>query len=165
MSYDVQIARLGLNAVFDLKGSADTLRNWADDALPVFPGQPNTRTAQDGVELYHIGRDHWLVRANLNLEKALIGQLQPTACPDDVSIVQVSDTLTFFRVTGPQAYDVIAIACPLDLHETVFAQDAVTYTELFGLKALVMRCDSGFEFAVEQSFGDMIEDYLARAVA
>ncbi len=165
MSYDVKIAREGLSALFDLKGSSTAIKAWVGDALPKLPERPNTRTARDTVELYYIGQNHWIARAPLDREAALGAQLGPADCPADISIVRVSDTLTFFRITGPQAAEVMAIACPLDLHDTAFGPDAVTYSELFGLKALVMRCEGGFEFAVEQSFGDMIEDYLARATA
>lgn len=163
MRYDVTLQRCGLSAVFDLKGAADALRDWAGDMLPPLPDHPNTRTAEGEVELYHIGRDHWLARAPLAQEEMLEAQLKPGACPADISIVRVSDTLSFFRVTGPDAPQVMAIACPLDLHEIVFGADAVTYSELFGLKALVLRCEGGFECAVEQSFGDMVEDYLTRS--
>ncbi len=163
MSYDVQIARLGIDAVFDLKGTSDAMGAWIKDTLPAFPARPNTRTERDGVALYYIGRNHWLARAPLDAEERLEQSLKPAGCPADISIVRVSDTLTLFRVTGPDATEVMAIACPLDLHDTVFAQDAVTYSELFGLKALVMRCEGGFECAVDQSFGDMVGDYLTRA--
>ncbi|WP_170765101.1 sarcosine oxidase subunit gamma [Ruegeria lacuscaerulensis] len=165
MSYKVNIARQSLNALFDLKGSPAAILTWVEGALPALPERPNSRTRRDALDLYHIGRDHWIVRAPLGLEGRLETQLRPTDCPADISIVRVSDTLTFFRVTGLQAADVMAIACPLDLHDTAFDADAVTYSELFGLKALVMRCEGGFEFAVEQSFGDMITDYLTRATA
>ncbi len=165
MSYDVTIQRCGLTALFDLKGAAEAVGAWAGDGVPRFPDRPNHRTEQDGAELFHIGRDHWILRAPLDQEEALETRLNPTGCPADISIVRVSDTLTFFRVTGADAAQIMAIACPLDLHDSVFGPDAVTYSEVFGLKALVMRYQDGFEFAVEQSFGDMIDDFLARAVA
>ena len=165
MSYDVQITRLPLNALFDLKRVATAIKSWAGLGLPALPNLPNTRTRQDAVELFYIGRDHWIVRAPLDQEELLENQFKPANCPADISIVRVSDTLTFFRITGLQAGEIMAVACPLDLHESEFGPDAVTYSEVFGLKALVMRCDGGFEFAVEQSFGDMVEDYLARAIA
>ncbi|MFA3918452.1 sarcosine oxidase subunit gamma [Ruegeria hyattellae] len=165
MSYDVTLQRCGLDALFDLKGKAGAIRDWAGDTLPHWPDRPNTRTSGGALELCHIGRDHWLARAPLEQEEMLEAQFQPATCPAEISIVRVSDTLSFFRVTGPDAPEVMAIACPLDLHEAAFGVDAVAYTEVFGLKALVLRCAGGFEFAVEQSFGDMVEDYLTRATA
>ncbi|WP_298854114.1 sarcosine oxidase subunit gamma family protein [uncultured Ruegeria sp.] len=165
MSYDVTFQRCGISALFDLKGAVDAVEAWVGDALPDFPDRPNYRTGKDGKELFFIGRDHWLARAPLEQEVALEARLKPTDCPVDISIVRVSDTTTFFRVTGPDAGEILAIACPLDLHDSMFDAEAVTYTEVFGLKALVMRCKDGIEFGVEQSFADMIEEYLSRATA
>ncbi len=165
MSYDVNIRRHGPWALFDLKGAAGKVWEWAGDTLPTQPGRPNSRTVKGGFELFFIGRDHWILRAPIEKEAVLNEALKPENCPPDISIVRVSDTLTFFSVTGPQMADVMAIATPLDLHPRQFADDTVTYTEAFGLKALIQRCDGGFEFAVERSFGDMVADCLARASA
>jgi sarcosine oxidase subunit gamma len=165
MGYDVNIRRQGLSALFDLKGAADQITAWAGTHLPPLPGAPNSRSEKDGMQLFFIGPDHWILRAPIAQEDALAGALKPETCPADISIVRVSDTLTFFDLTGPDAAEVMAVACPLDLHPSVFGADSVTYTETFGLKALVQRVEGGFEFAVEQSFGNMVTDFLNRAVA
>ncbi|WP_166417169.1 aminomethyltransferase family protein [Cochlodiniinecator piscidefendens] len=165
MGYNVTINRQGLSALFDLKGKKGAMSDHAGGILPVFPDQHNTYTQSAGSTLFHIGRNHWILRGDISAEDTLISTLKPDQAPSDVSIVQVSDTLTFFSVVGADAAQVMSIACPLDLHSSVFGADAVTYTEVFGLKALVLRQEGGFEFAVEQSFGDLIQDYLDRAIA
>ncbi|KIC07625.1 sarcosine oxidase subunit gamma [Leisingera sp. ANG-M1] len=165
MSYDVQIKRHGLHALFDLKGAAADVWDWAGGTLPAQPERPNSRTVKGELDLFYIGRNHWILRAPIEQEEALAAALKPVDCRPDISIVLVSDTLTFFTVIGPQAADVMAVASPLDLHPRQFAEDAVTYTEIFGLKALVQCCGGGFEFAVEQSFGNLVVDYLARTTA
>lgn len=165
MSYDVQIERHGLQALFDLKGAAADVWDWASGTLPAQPERPNSRTVKGELELFYIGRNHWILRAPIEQEETLAAALKPEDCRPDISIVRVSDTLTFFSVTGPQTADVMAAATPLDLHPRQFGEDAVTYTEFFGLKALIQRCGDGFEFAVEQSFGNLVVDYLARTTA
>ena len=90
--------------------------------------------------------------------------LKPADAPANISIVKISDTLAFFEVVGVDADQIMAIACPMDLHPSVFGSNDVSYSEVFGLRALIMRRGDGFEFAVEQSFGTMIEDYLRRAL-
>lgn len=164
MPYSAQIKRLSPYALFDLKGTKEDLAAWAQ-ALPAFPSQPNTLTHSNGVALCLTGPNRWLLRADLAREDDLLGVLRPEEAPPEISIVRVSDTLTFFRITGADAEQIVSIGCPLDLHADVFGNDAITYTELFGIKALILRCDDGFECAVEQSFGDMIADYLARTMA
>ena len=105
------------------------------------------------------------MRAPLGAEAELESKLRPATAPPEISIVRVSDTPTFFRVTGPDADEVRATGCPLDLHPKSFGKNAVSFTEFFAVKALVLRCEGGFDVAVEQSFGDMISDYLRRVTA
>ena len=164
MPYDAQIDRLPPFALFDLKGPAEVLTAWAT-GLPDMPGVPNTLSRNGEGELCHTGPNRWLLRAPLSREDDLETALRPAEAPPEISIVRVSDTLTFFRLTGPDAAQVLSIGCPLDLHPEAFDADAVTFTEFFGIKALVLRCEDGFDCAVEQSFGDMIADYLSRAMA
>ncbi|MCV6591321.1 MAG: sarcosine oxidase subunit gamma [Silicimonas sp.] len=162
MAYDVEILRLSPFALFDLKGAAEALEDWAPE-LSGLPGDPNALARNGEVLHCHVGPQHWLLRAPLEEENRLDAALRPNTAPPEISLVRVSDTLTFFRLTGPDAGEVLSIGCPLDLLPGVFGDTAVSFTELFGLKALVLRCAGGFEIAVEQSYGDMIADYLARA--
>lgn len=165
MAYHAEIQRLGAMALFDLKGSEADLSEWCGDALPPFPASPNTSTENNGATLLHIGRQHWLLVADLSRETVLEAQLKPTEAPPEISIVRVSDTQCFFRITGADADQILSIASPLDVHPTVFPENGSSFTEAFGLKALVLRCPDGFLLAVEQSFGDMLDDYLSRATA
>jgi sarcosine oxidase subunit gamma len=110
-----------------------------------------------------IGPDHWILRAGIEQEPVLIAALNPSAAPADVSVVVVSDTLTFFTITGVDAAWIMGVICPLDLHPSVFADTRVTYCEILGLKALVSRIADGFEIAVDQSFGDFVADCLEHA--
>ena len=162
MPYDVKFKRLETQAIFDLKGPREELSTWAGEALPVFPERPNSRTKADGTALMYIGPNRWLLRADLKKEEALDAALRPAESPPEISIVRVSDTLAWFRITGPDAAEVMAVACPMDLHDSRFGPDGASYTEAFGLKALVTRCEGGFDLAVEQSFGPMVTDCLAR---
>jgi heterotetrameric sarcosine oxidase gamma subunit len=164
MTYDVQIDRLPIYALFDLKGPQKELRTWTKGALK-FPDAPNTLSRRGSVVLCHLGPKRWLLRDDLRNETSHSETLKPDEATTNISIVRVSDTQTFFSITGPDALEVMSIGCTLDLHPSVFGPDTVSYTEFFGIKALVLRCDGGFECAVEQSYGNMIEDFLTRAIA
>ena len=149
-------------ALFDLKGTESALRNWTL-TLPIFPANPNTMTPGTP-ELLHIGRNHWLLRAPLSEEPTLDNALKPAQSPADISIIRLSDNQCFFSITGPDADQILSIATSLDIHPSAFPDNAVTYSEAFGLKALISRHQDGFLIGVEQSFGDMIEDYFAKAM-
>lgn len=163
MSYDVDIRKLGLSAIFDLKGSMDDLRPRIADLVPAFPDRTNTAMGSGDLELYWVGPDHWLLRGPIEREAELLKSIDPSSAPEGVSIVLVSDILAIFRIAGPDADRIMAIASPLDTHRNAFPANGVTFTEAFGLKALVIRRDDGFELGCDQSYGDMVADYLERA--
>ena len=165
MGYAAEISRIGAMTLFDLKGEQKAVAGWAGEALPSFPSVPNTSASKDDMDLLFLGPDHWLLRAPLDREAELDIALRPTDAPSNISIVRISDTQTFFSITGPDAEQIISIASPLDVHPSVFPENGATLTEAFGLKALIMRKSDRFWLAVEQSFGDMIEDYLNRAMS
>ena len=164
MTYDVAITPLEISALFDLKGAPADLAAWAGDTLPAFPVQPNTLIRMGERTLLWTGQNRWLLRAPLVEEAALLAVLRPEEVPAAISIVHVSDTLSFFAITGPDAAAVMAIASPLDLHADVFPETGATFTEAFGLRALVLRRDGGFELAVDRSFAPMVEEYLGRII-
>lgn len=163
MGYDVQIHRLELNAVIDMQGEEKAIKNWVKGKLPPFPETPNTASADDELELYWIAPERWLLRSVIENEDHMLKITQPDSAPVDLSIVQVSDAFCFFIIVGPDAGEIISTACPMDHHNTVFPDNGVSYTNLFGIKGLLIRVENGFEIAVESSHADMIEDYLIRA--
>jgi hypothetical protein len=57
-----------------------------------------------------------------------------------------------------------SIASPLDIHDSVFPDNGVTYTDAFGLKAPVVRCEDRFEIGTDRSYFDMMGDCFARAI-
>ena len=151
MAYNVQISGLALTAMFDLKGPQTSVGRWLTAKDPAFPEVPNTASAANELELYWIGKDHWILRAPLEREADILSR--PVA--GDISVVLISDTLSFFRVAGPDAADILAIASPLDTRLNAFPGTGVTFTEAFGLKALVIRRPVGFDLTVERSFADV----------
>ena len=160
MAYNVKVERLELRAVFDLKGDQTLAAAWLGDGGPDFPAAANTFSSAGASELLWIGPDHWLLRAPASQEASILAR----GIPDELSVVHVSDTFASYLVTGSDAAQIMAIACPLDLHPGTFPENGATYTEAFGLEALICRRPDGYELSIERSFGDMLEDYLTRAI-
>ncbi|MDI3336407.1 sarcosine oxidase subunit gamma family protein [Defluviimonas aestuarii] len=163
MPYDVTITRLPLRALFDLKGTATALAAWCGTALPPFPDRPNSRMEAAGRGLCWTGPDRWLLMAALAEEATLAKALRSEQAPDDLSVTLVSDTLTFFAVTGPDATEVMAVVTPLDLHPDIFPQDGAAWTEAFGIRSATRRIAAGYEIAVDRSYADWFEESLRRA--
>lgn len=165
MGYDVQIHRLELNAVIDMQGKADAIAKWVKGDLPPFPEKPNTANESHGLSLYWIAPESWLLRSSIENEDRMLEMTQPGSAPVDISIVLISDTFRFFKILGPDAGEIISTACSMDHHPSEFPQNGVSYTNIFGIKGLLIRIEAGFEIAVEASYADMIEDFLTRANA
>lgn len=165
MTYDVDIERLEMSALFDLQGEASAVAEWVGEKLPSMPDRPNTASQTTDISLYWIAAERWLVRADIAQEEKLIELLRPDNAPDELSIVLISDSVKFFQITGPNADDMIAIASSIDHHLSAFPANGVSYTDIFGVKGLLVRIEHGYQFAVESSFVDMIEDYFSRANA
>ena len=165
MSYEVHIERSGIRAIIDLQGEPDAITGWTGNALPDFPQRPNTASCRGEICLFWVAAERWLLHAPPEREAELQALAPPQDAPVEISAVLVSDTLTFFTIAGRDAAQIVAIACPLDTHISVFVDNAVSYTEAFGLKALLRRIPDGFELAIESSFADLLADYLARATA
>jgi len=165
MSYEVNIRRLDLSAMFDLQGPDAQISQWLRALGMSLPKHPNTRYQSDAGEAYWIGRAHWLLRTDIEREDDLLNRLQPDTGSPDVSLVLVSDVYAFFQVSGPDAHQILAVASPLDTAPSVFPDNGATFTEAFGLKALVIRRACGFELGFDRSYADMAADYFERVVA
>lgn len=170
MHYHVTLERRKLCTVVELQGPLQEVAEISGLLAVKFPSTPNTyeKSPDNSQTLYWIGPQRWLLRAELDQEADLKRKLSELELPDAVSAALISDSLSFFKITGVDASAVISIASPMDVHPSVFPANGASYTEAFGLKALVIRCDhelnNGFEVVVERSYGDMLNDYFQRAI-
>jgi len=164
MGYKANFKRLALNTVIDMQGEATAISDWCDSGLPDFPEVPNTATTKNKISLYWIAPARWLLRTTLGREEELLSLTKLSRAPANISVVQISDTLQFFSITGEDAPEILSVASPIDFHPSAFPANGVSYTEIFGIKGLLIRNEHGFELAVERSFGDMVEDFLIRTI-
>ncbi|MFL2547046.1 MAG: sarcosine oxidase subunit gamma family protein [Candidatus Rariloculaceae bacterium] len=162
MIYDVDIAKLELSCVLNIQGApADVVSLLSSRGISL-PEKPNTAALARGMAIYWVGPTQWILRAPEALEEQLLQELQSDPSNGNTSVVDISDTLQFFSVTGRDADDVLSVCCPLDIHRTVFPANAVTYTEIVSTKALLLRIPDGYEFAVDRSYADFANDSMHR---
>ena len=164
MGYQATIKKLGLSAIFDIKGDASAASKRISHLGLVLPFEVNTATEKDGQYLCWVGENHWLLLAPAEKENQLLDTLAPHDPAMDCRIVLVSDAYTFFTVTGNQADEILAIASPLDIRLINFPENAATYSELFGIRSLIMRRQNGYLIAVERSYTDMIAIYFKKVL-
>ena len=161
MRYDAKIRRIAQPALFDIQGASAAVAGTCASWMPPFPASPNTRKSDDRSELYWVGPERWLLRAPAATEAQLEELFDPSLLPAEVSVTLVSDAYAFFEVSGPDAEQIMVIATSLDIGS--LPSDASSFSQAFGLKALIVKRSECFEIAVERSYADMMEDCLDRA--
>ena len=164
MGYQTTIQKQDLFAIFDIKGDASTAAKRVSHLGMSLPESANTATVKDGKHLCWVGEDHWLLLAPAEKETQLLGSLNPHDPALDCRVVLVSDAYTLFTVNGKQADDILAIASPLDTRRINFPDNASSFTELFGIRGLVLRRQNGYSIAVERSYADMVSVYFNKVL-
>ena len=165
MRYDASVVKQELQALFDIKGRADEVREYLAGVARLLPGSPCAFAADGPRTIYFLGRSHWLLRAPLEQEIGLLEELRPDEAAEALSVVLVSDSYAFFEISGADAPDIVSIASPLDIGSRAFPEFGATFTEAFGIKALLARKpgDRGaYELAVDRSYENMVAEYFRR---
>ena len=99
MSYNVKIVRENLSALFDLKGEKSEMREYLQNFYGPIPLTPNTCNSNGAWKLMYVGPKHWILKAPIDDEEKLVSLLRPDNAPKSLSIVLISDTLTFFSLS------------------------------------------------------------------
>jgi sarcosine oxidase subunit gamma len=81
-----------------------------------FPSRPNTTSPWNDGDVLWLGPDEWLVVAEAGREAELLGASEAALGSTHRSIVDVSANRAVFEMRGPDRFQRLAIACPLDLH-------------------------------------------------
>lgn len=161
MIYDVRIEPLPLMAMIDLKGGVEDIAPRLR-RLGLAPPDANRASRSGALEVLRAAREHWLLRAPLEDEDRLLSALLEDVLASETLILPVSDAYAFFRIAGPDAREIMAIASPLQADACAFPADGATFTEAFNQKALVLQRPYGYDIAFERSYAQMAADYLSR---
>ena len=164
MGYQATIKKQGLLAIFNIKGDASAVAKRLSKLGFSVPENKNTAAEKNGQHLCWIGETQWLLLAPAEKEAQLLDSLVPHDPALDCRVVLVSDAYSFFSVRGNQADDILAIASPLDIRRRNFPDNAASYTELFGIRGLVLRRQNGYSIAVERSYADMVSVYFDKVL-
>jgi len=164
MGYQATIKKQGLLAIFDIKGDASAVAKRLSKLGFSVPENKNTAAEKNGQHLCWIGETQWLLLAPAEKEAQLLDSLVPHDPALDCRVVLVSDAYSFFSVRGNHADDILAIASPLDIRRINFPDNAASYTELFGIRGLVLRRQNGYSIAVERSYADMVSVYFDKVL-
>jgi len=84
------------------------------------PTEPNGTAASAGVTAFWLGPDEWLIAAAPERTDGLVDGLTEALAGRHHAVVDLSSARATIAVAGARAREVLAKACPLDLHPRAF---------------------------------------------
>jgi sarcosine oxidase, subunit gamma len=130
------------------------------------PTAPSTYVSNDTLTAIWMGPDEWLIAAGTRSAAELEAQLRAAVAEHGGAAVDVSAQRTTLRLSGPDAREVLAKGCSLDLHPKVFTKGTAAQTML-GLAGVVLIAlnDAGTDYGIlaRSSFARYLADWLIDA--
>jgi sarcosine oxidase subunit gamma len=153
-----------MDALFDLRGEPSAIADVAAIVGLSLPEHRNSMTSNDEASVFWIGPERWLLRAPLAREDALADAFAAAVGDRFAHTLPVSDMYVRIEVSGPEARDVLAQGCSINLHPEHFAVGAATSTEIFGVSMILCHEDESPSFTayVDRSYVDFVIGRLRR---
>lgn len=130
----------------------------------LLPTEPCQSAMQGEIAALWIGPDHWLVTGPKARTPELAASLTEALRDSHVAVTDISAGRTVFRLSGPNAADVLAKGCPLDLHPRTVKPGHVAGSVLAKTTALVhLRTADSIDIHVGRSFADYAWAWLEEA--
>ncbi len=130
----------------------------------VLPTEPCTSARQDDLSALWLGPNQWLIITTRTKSADLMGNLNEALASLHASVTDVSAGRVAFRLAGPNAVDVLAKGCPLDLHPRVVKPGYVAGSVLGKITALIHLVDDDvIDLYVGRSFADYLWAWLEEA--
>ena len=163
----VALAEQPLRTILDLRINPDdaellgALQGLLDFELPL---APNTSASKGKVTALWLGPDEWwLVSADPKLD--LAGKLRDGLQGLHAGITEVGESRSCIEVSGPHARDVLAKACPLDLHPSRFQAGACAQSHLAKAAGLIHQTsdEPAYDLYILRSFAEYLWRWLEDA--
>lgn len=110
--------------------------------------------------------DAWIVLSALHAADDLLDAVRRACGRRSFAVTDVSDAHVTLAIEGPQAAELLARGCSIDLADGVFGQDACTRTRFAQLPVLLRRVShERFEIVADRSAAAWLHDWLLDAAA
>jgi sarcosine oxidase subunit gamma len=134
----------------------------------LLPGEPNTTAGRGDLMALWLSPDAWLLTCPPDKVAAHLGALRKPLADVHAAITDVSDGRVALRLAGPNARDVLAKGCPLDLHPRVFRAGCCAQGLLAKAPVLIHLLDDAprgptFDLYVARSFAHYLWAWLEDA--
>ncbi|MGB7298637.1 MAG: sarcosine oxidase subunit gamma family protein [Burkholderiaceae bacterium] len=158
-------------AVVSLRGDPTlaSFRNVVDESLGLSLPAPGSVTSRSADRLLWVGPDTWFWIGPPASGQSTVERLMSVANEAHIhcAVTDVSGGYAQITLSGPQAIDIIASGCPLDLHPAIFGPGAVASSLFYqaGIHLWKMDEQAQFELLVRSSFADYFWKILAASCA
>lgn len=138
-----------------------------DTAGMVLPTIANTASIDPQRQLLWLGPDEWLLKLRDRQGEAMAAALQAALGDLHSAVVDVGHGNTTLMLQGPGSAELLARACPIDLHPRAFPTGALAQTHVAKASATVLCMYAGiqYELTVRRSFADYLVRWLSEAGA
>lgn len=127
------------------------------------PTEPNTVARYGDFTVFWLGPDEWLIHTPENGEASVINSLRGTLGDIHAAVTDVSDYYVVIQMRGDNAADVLARACPLDLHPRAFPEGGCAQTVFAHATILLHQVDGGYDVQVRWTYAQYLWAYFAEA--
>ncbi len=129
----------------------------------LLPTEPNSSAQKGSITVLWLGPDEWLITCPATDQSRHMDSLIE-ALGHRAAITDLTDARVVIRVAGPNARDVLAKGCPLDLHPRVFLPGSSAQSLLAKAAALIhLTEDEAFDVYVARSFAQYLWTWLEDA--
>ena len=163
----VALAEKPFRAIVDLRGNpedADFLGS-AQGALGLdLPLTPNTATTLGKTTALWLGPDEWwIVTPDPAADHA--ARLRTTLAGVHAAVTEVGESRCCIEVSGPKARDLLAKACPLDLHPRSFQPGTCAQSHLAKAAGLIHQTtdEPAYDLYILRSFAEYLWHWLEDA--
>lgn len=167
--HGVALAERPFRSVVTLRGDARDAAFTAAVAQAFGPALPAAVGAvsgePDGRQALCLGPDEWWLTDAAEEAGPLVEALERATAGAFTSVVDTSDNWFAFEVSGPRALDLLAKACPLDLHPRAFGPGRCAQSLLAKAPVTLQQLDESpcFRLHVRRSFADYAWRWLSDA--
>jgi sarcosine oxidase, subunit gamma len=135
----------------------------------LLPGEPNSTAARAALTALWLGPDAWLLTCPPGEVEARMASLRKALADAHAAVTEVSDGRVALRLSGPNARDVLAKGCPLDVHPRTFPPGSCAQSLLAKASVLIHLIDADpqrgptFDLYVGRSFAHYLWAWLEDA--
>ena len=128
-----------------------------------FPIRPNTATSWKVADVLWLGPDEWLLVAEAGMAAGLLGGLEAAFGAGHRSVLDVSASRVAFELRGPDRLELLASACPLDLHPRSWSEGRCAQSVFGAAQVLLHERGGATRVFVRPSFADYVVGLLLAA--